>query len=324
MAAFRPPCLATWLFQFWFELVRGGCRLSFGIRGIKLSNDYIRQTLCFLRKSDLQFSLPTIRLVELQPNGTEYVKNGSYSNSNFNTLNQNKLLVAMVVFSLMDSFVDLKYPGLEGDSFNKRYKGLPNTKDNEIIFKEIYRIFKIIRNATIHSRNSITTLADKIQIQYTFKGTHKDTQFIFNCDINTINLIYSYLILYVELDGISTPYYDSLFRSYYDKIKSGITDFNDEFGDRLSLGLISSRLRLKINVRYIINNPDVEFDQENDLVKFNRYKVDEGYEEYYGADYYVNYNNLKYLIPDELLGDNEYLPIHSFLEWEYSGIYPVF
>jgi hypothetical protein len=237
----------------------------------------------------------------------------AYSSVNANKIGGNSLLVQMVIFSLIDSFIDLVHPSLEGLSFRKRYQGLPSSSDSDVIFMEGYRILKLIRNAAIHSRGAISTLNGNLQIQYTFNNTN----FTLQCSADAVLWLYSILILYVRMDWVGSSYYrEAVYRSYYDRVVSGIHLFSDEFGT--SLCQISSGMRLKITVRYLVENPKYTVNAAGEIA-FERYKLDPGCEASYGADYLLNRDGRQFLVPDEALGSGGELSAGALENWAFCG-----
>lgn len=279
------------------------------MQGNIVNNEYIDKTLKFIKKSDLRLRFTNYRDVNLLPNGNQQIKMSSFSSLSLNEISGNRLLAQMVIFSLIDSFIDFKYPSLEGLSFKKRYNNLPSSNDGEIIFKEAFRLLKIMRNAFIHSRSSISTPNNDMHIQYQFKNT----TFKLQCSSEAIEWMHSFLILYISRNGVGSAYVDAIWRSYYDKFIAGIQDFSDEF--MMPLQSISPGIRLKIVVRYRINNPEYHVSDDG-AFKFNKYIVDCGYERFYGADYLFERQGHQFIIPDEALDDYGRISSAAIEEWE--------
>lgn len=162
----------------------------------------------------------------------------------------------MIFFSIIDTFIDINYPNLEGQSFAKKYHDLQTTNDIDIMFKEVYRILKILRNASIHSKNSVSVRNDNsILVDYNFKGTNFKLEMSKHC----LELIYSLIFFVIKDMKYPLDYKEGLMRTYYEDIKRNIVIISDDFGVN-NLASISSRLRLKRTVRYNVINGTFSID----------------------------------------------------------------
>ncbi|UHD15179.1 hypothetical protein [Thiocapsa bogorovii] len=208
-----------------------------------MNNEYVKQTLAFIKKSDLPLLFPEFREVKLLPDGKWEQKIFSIARVRLNEIARNRLLVQMLIFTLVDSFIDLKYPTLDGLSFKKRYDGLSSGNDSEVIFRETYRLLKLMRNAAIHSRSGISTLNNELSIIYNFRST----QYELRCTSDAVMWLYSFVFLYISVGGDRSTYRDAIWRSYYDNISAGIRIISDEV--QSPLGSVAAGLRLKVNVR---------------------------------------------------------------------------
>ncbi|SDM50577.1 hypothetical protein [Halarsenatibacter silvermanii] len=89
-----------------------------------------------------------------------------------------------------------------------------------------------------------------------------------------------------------------LLRNYYDDIKSNISTLNDDLSSP-GLNNISSKLRLKRNLRYQIKNANYDL-LSNNIIKIPKSEN----EDIVGGcefDYIIKFNNKTYVLPNELL-----------------------
>lgn len=274
-------------------------------------NEFIEKTIKMLQRSDIIIHMPEHRKLEF--NGelkTIYIEVSEVVGQT--QLQDNLIFHLMVFFSIMDTFIDINYPHLEGQSFAKKYCDLQATNDIEIMIKETYRILKILRNASIHSKNAISVRNNNIIIvDYKYKGTAFKLEMSKNC----LELIYTLIFFLIKDMNYPLIYKEGLMRTYYDDIKSSITTISDDFGVN-NLASISSRLRLKRIVRYKIINPTFIIDSNKQLLTINRYQLHESEKEYSASDYHITANSKCYIIPDEILGINGEISFFSLIPWE--------
>jgi len=138
---------------------------------IKVVNEFIEKTIKMLQRSDIIIHMPEHRKIEFNDeHKTVYIEVSEVVGQT--QLQDNLIFHLMVFFSIIDAFIDINYPHLEGQSFAKKYCDLQATNDIEIMIKETYRILKILRNASIHSKNAISVRNNNIiVVDYEYKGT---------------------------------------------------------------------------------------------------------------------------------------------------------
>lgn len=260
-------------------------------------NDFIIKTIEFLKRSDVRFHLPEHREVELS-NNTQTVNITCEESFNKNRLNDNLIIHSMIFFSLFDAYIDSENQQYEGLSFRRKYDKLPCTTDYDIILKELYRILKVLRNTTVHSKSHISFNGKEILINYKFKGTN------FKLLISKLGLelIYSAILLVIDNRYLEL-YKAGLLREYYNEILLNIKDLKDDIGHN-NFKYISDGIRLKRHVRYRVINPDFSIDYDKEILYINKYKYECSS---YSADYLIEYNEGKYIIPEEILNDNRVL-----------------
>lgn len=276
-------------------------------------NDFVDKTVKLMKKSDIQVRMPEYRRIEIGQTTTVFIE--CYSSICQTRLADNLIFHLMVFFSLLDSYIDSQYPTLDGYSFAQKYRELPTNDDHEVIIKEVYRILKIFRNASTHSRSAITVLHDtEIIADYQYRKTN----FTLQMSKNSLELIYTVILLLLDTNEYSRQYLHGLLRTFYDDLKNEII-ISDEFGQN-NLANISSGVRLKRIVRYRITNPDYKIDTSTGLISIVRYTMHPTETEHYSCDYLIELNGKKYLIPNEVLNQAGEISIVDSVTWELKNI----
>lgn len=267
---------------------------------------FIDQTKDFLKRSDITIHELAVSEVEIGEDGkiTHYLHLGDvFGKAN---ISDNFLLHTMVFFTLADSQIDVNNPKLEGKNFSTRYRGLVAANDNDKIFKECYRILKIIRNSAIHSRSTLLMNDNVLSVNYTFKGTN------FKLEISKLGLelIYTYLLGAYVPDKNPQEYKEAVARSIYDDICNEIMAIEDEFGKNLKM--ISGGLRIKRR-RYRLMN--TLFQQNNEFLKIITKLKKGSNPENIPIDYLVQLNGLNLTLPEEILNSDKSIPLNDILKW---------
>ncbi|PEJ62420.1 hypothetical protein CN906_20710 [Bacillus toyonensis] len=222
----------------------------------------------------------------------------------------NIILQNIVMFSILDAHIDFKYPNFQGDSFAVKYRKLPDTDDLEIITKEIYRIFKLIRNASVHSMNSVTTTKQDVNVNYQFKQTN------FKLEISKegISILNGLLLRLISpLNKLTQSHHMHICRSMYKELSKEITCFQDDRGTGLK-GISYSPLKLMWRQREYIKNPNYEVVIDTILFK-TIYELTEYEIEAVGVDYLIEVDSQKYLIPAEIIHNNQ-IKIDDIYIWK--------
>lgn len=261
----------------------------------------------FLQSHNFNSIVIVRRPVKLTKNGEESTVAICFSDRlSFSQQNQMVPLTVQIIsiFALLDSWIDVNNQDIPiGGNFKNRYNRLPENNDKDLIFKELYRIFRKVRNITIHNSNSI----DINQEYINFNG--------FNIKINTLYWLYSTVCELFSKDWnlyYSETYHVSVLRYYYDKIKKELTESG--YSDDLDGGLkeITDGLRISVTVRYPVENPVCNILENS--IKVRRYYC--GPEQYgYKADYNISYQGNEYLIPDELLSEDDTVNKQELCKW---------
>ncbi|MEC1720153.1 hypothetical protein [Schinkia azotoformans] len=274
-------------------------------------DDFIKQTVSFLERTDTRIHAPEIRTVRYEENTTSLLMSDSevvYLNRA--NISDNVLLGIMFFFSIIDAKVDLLHPELDGESFRQRYKRMTKKSDDEIILSQLFRILKLLRNASVHSKNSIVIKNNEITCSY----SNMKTNFQLIITKLGLELIYSLILELVKTTMSTSLYYSSIRRTYYDDIKANIKVFADDLGDS-SLLELSNGIRLKRGVRYKITNSIFKIEKDYLIIE-KPYDLPEDEKLYRSCDYEVNYNGKNYLIPSEALDSNNKMDISHLCLWE--------
>lgn len=206
-------------------------------------------------------------------------------------------------FSCLDSIIDIENPELVGNNFKRKYNNMKIQTEADKVIKEVYRIMIIIRNVSAHDINSCI-FNSKIDINYEFKGTN----YILDMSQKGLRLIYG--IILTILNENSYPnfqinsYKDGIYVDFYRKILEEINNIQDD--KTLSI----------INIDFYIDYSrdklhDVKFSIANNKIKFN-YEL----HKHSNINFYINYNNENYVIPQEILDQHFEISLSSIEKWK--------
>lgn len=262
---------------------------------------FIRQTIDLLKNSDIRFHRTEIMPVTLNhETGVKQINIQSMVNFNSSSANlsDNLILQVMIMFTLLDAVIDSKYPNLEGKTFRNKYRNLPCNNDEEVIFKEIYRLLKLFRNASVHAASSINFADKYLVIEY----RHVDTLFRIKITKLGVALLFTYVLEFFEpRNDLTDAHILGCRRSLYDDLISEIKEFSDDFKTDLHL-IPMNQLRLKRSVRYKVGNPTYIIKGEDTIEIKSPYISDQPNR---GVDYLIEFKDKKALIPDEILKNNQ-------------------
>lgn len=279
------------------------------VKGANLLNDFIQQTVEFLKYSDIGIDNPSIESMTFNSDGTRELTLSSFGFTGAAEIKENVLLSVTILFSLLDVLVDKEFPELEGKSLRKRYLDLPSLNDYQIIFKEVYRIMKVFRNAIVHSKSSVSANNDSFSIDYDYKGSH----FRLAITSRALRMIFSMIVHFARLR--EAPYITGIFRNYYDEILNGIVAFSDDVNSPLAA--TSGGLRLK-RLRYRTKDRPHQIDEGANSLSISRYELPAPDNSWASLDYYVLVNGHLYLVPDEALNSSGAIAKIDLENWIYD------
>ena len=197
-------------------------------------------------------------------------------------------LCVLVLFSLLDMLVDKHVSGIEGENFKARYEALRVGNDYRIIFKETYRIMRLLRNAVVHCRSGVFRDSEKIDVEY---DTNHGTRCRLKITPHACLLVFSLIVHYAQVSESS--YMVGIIRSYYDDIRTGVNDLSDDIcGPLLNM---RGGIRLK-TARYRVTNPTCEMSARSDTLRISEIKLSDAERELFGIDYIVSVGGEEYLV----------------------------
>ena len=274
-------------------------------------NNFIQQTINLIEQSDFRLNFPEVLDTELEENGTKKISIEFIDRFGANIdIQNNFLLISSISFLLIDTYLDTIYEDLEGKSFKQRYEAIEENSDLNIMLKETYRVLKLIRNTTIHSKSAINIVDDSYIIGYRFR----DTDFHLTISKKSFENLISLVLFIIKIETNTNEYIVSLLRTYYKDIVLDIS-INDEFSD--SLSQVASNKLLKTMRRYRVINPT--YNINNNILKIKPMDIWEQEKDFSGIDYVVKINNEKYLIPNEILINNK-IAITDLEDWLYFDL----
>ena len=287
-----------------------------------MDESFYRNITTLLSKSDINFIETVIRPVSYSENGTNvslFCRDNLYMGPT--ELSKTPAISCLIVFTLFDAYLENKYDIQPGVSFRQKYNRLERDTNQEIIEKECYRLMKTIRNGFVHNISAITSIDDLFHFNYTSpQGT------VFNLDISSdkLELLYSIIILLVKgrYDINTKGHFENVICTMYNDLKKHVdisgkfTDDGDKgegTDDSFNLIAISSDIHFNTIVRYPVQNPSYEIDNDRRVIIKSIYNP--GYD-WYSADYCIEYSNKKYIIPQEILDEENSIDISDLSEWE--------
>ncbi len=225
----------------------------------------------------------------------------------------NKIFMNLIIFTFLDALVDKRQTELEGETLRYKYDKMPKGSEFEIIFRDIYRIFKVIRNASVHAQSRIHYVDGGLEIAYEFKNS----QYRLNCSNLGVKYINS-LIFFIARSNIELNknkemdhYTMAYLRFYYHKIRKEIADFKDDIDDALSESISLSLL--KTTTRYRVSEP-IHSDKGK-VFEFNKIVTNNPPEVAMG-EYFLRKGDKKFIIPVEALDPDNCITKNDFFKWE--------
>jgi hypothetical protein len=256
---------------------------------------FMDQTKNLIERSDIRIHTPELIPVDMHDNGTRTVNLHFHEYMNSASLNENFILNVLLFFGILDAFVDITHSDLAGKNFSDKNKHMPHSTDDEMVLHQTFRIYKLIRNATIHNMASISKTSDTVHIRYHFGK--RDYEII----ISTygLELLNSIAIEYISpFEVRCDSYAEALRRSFYGDLLSQISLIRDEYGE--SFLPISAGVRLHRSRRYRPNKVSYVV-KDGLIILLEKYPLDDIEISFAGVDYEINLNGDTYLIPHECL-----------------------
>lgn len=122
---------------------------------------------------------------------------------------------------------------------------------------------------------------------------------------NSLDDFYTLIVMYVKGDLGSGEYFLALAREIYERLRSGVRNLADDISSNLPVPSGTRRIRSKR--RNIVINHHYEI--QNSIIIFDEYRVD--FPEWEGADFFIEVDNQKLLIPNEVLDSNNEIRVDT-------------
>ena len=277
-------------------------------------NSFIIHTLMMLEDMGMSVRYQDIRHVTISEDGTSttHLEFCCMTGSRV-SIEQNQTMKFMMMFTVLDFYIDTKYPNLEGSSFSQKYKRIPHDNDNELMLREIFRVAKVLRNSLVHSPSSFEISSGHLNVNYQFR----DTEFFVKMSLDAQRDFYTSIVMYTKGDLGQGSYFLGVMRSVYKSAFSGIVCFSDEFGRQLSHP--SEGLEIKPYVREVVMNPDYDVEGGQVKIKFS----DRSSPEWQGMDFYIEHNGNDILVPKEALrSDLTISELDLVNNWRHDSAFP--
>lgn len=264
-----------------------------------------------LSNSDINFKSIETRVITKKENGITYLRDEFrevvYSRTE---LNNNPEITCLIMFTLLDTFLEKKYSIEPGINFKQKYKKLSTPTNINIIEKECYRLIRLMRNIYVHGIMSVSH-GDV----YKFNQFQKNKLFRIDITPEKIHLLYTIIILLInDKNFLKTKgHYGNIIATYYSELKEYV-DKNGNFSDDFSTSLLSilSFTELKTSVRYLYENTDYT-ENINKINILSKHTLES---ESFSIDFSIKYKGEKYLIPNEILDINNSILISDLQKWK--------
>lgn len=286
-------------------------------------NSYLINGLNILTQSGMMIEYPNITNQILnQDNKHIYYDEAKYGTEPLTSIESNPQLKFLILFSMLDYFIDVKYPDQIGKSFSNKYNGIKRVDDYTTMLSQIFRISKIIRNTLIHNPSLFVRGEKEISVQYEFKGT----DILLKITYKAFQLLNTAIFMFVKGDLGKGNYFLGIMRSIYDNILSGILEYSDEFTKKTnkvnnikSLLLPKDNFQILYKEREVIHQPN--YKKVDDFLIFSIDKVRLTHPE--KVDLLLIHDNITYLLPFKALDSECKISESNLIEnWIKEGNFP--
>ncbi|GLQ29523.1 hypothetical protein [Litoribrevibacter albus] len=274
-----------------------------------MNQPFIYNTLFFIENSDLHLMLPNIDHLNVSEDGGVGISIELSDSLCKNRLNGNWFLTQSIFFSLLDSIIDLNSPNLEGASFKRRYEDLDQSSPKKLVFKELYRVVKLIRNTIVHQKSAIDSNENGLSISYT---NTRGTQFSFCITNLGVRLLHTVCFLVCKTFKQDSFYIEYIINSYYELMLSEISGMSDEFGS--SLNRNNGLDKLPSTSIYRVRDTKYTFSGENQtyfVSTLARAKRDPNR----AYEYIIKVQSSLYIVPHERISENGAITKEEIDKW---------
>jgi hypothetical protein len=275
---------------------------------MSVSEEFVEVVLNYLSESKFDLRYPLFEVVECDDKGRTTLKievvDRFYLNDN-SLFDKNIIIQILVFFSLIDGYIDKEFSDLVGKTFRKKYDELDvgnnnvaEIHDEKLIMKETYRVFKLLRNACVHSIHSIDA-SDRIKIEYEYRNT----QYKLNISKDGFGLLLSMVVIIIDERISPEKYRAGIMRTYFKDVLESITVFEDDIEKPIwsALNDINGDVFLARNHRYQVKNVEVQYAKHSETIKIINSHLYNYKNNYSSMDYIVEIKGKHYKIPDEIL-----------------------
>lgn len=230
---------------------------------------------------------------------------------------QNDLIsVAELCFKYLNEYCQKKYTIKKGLTWAKTYKKIPMNCFFDKLVKNIYRILKTIRNATIHEQ-TIELKENSVFIDYDFH-THYHLDISYNMLSNIFRVISG--IYKGSIEGRNSAYYLGVLTWYYISIQPGNElSLSDDFRelkrdnkldnlDKKEIKYFDEVLVIEPIREHIYKNVAYEVQESKIRILTKKKHLEK-------TDYSITYNNKDYIIPEEALNEQNQLELDELERW---------
>lgn len=261
-------------------------------------NAYLDELVQFIHNKRIIESPILHKEVELLDDGTSNVKISFQCRISEQNESLPFSIKQSMIFMLLDAHIDNINPELSSGNFKNKYESLNECNKNNEILKEIYRIFRFIRNNIIHDMNSIISTDGEIIIH----GIKNSILRMNKCTINIMN----YIVYIIVFNDMNDSYNSLILQNSYERFRAGVIEFKDDITENKFIKNIEPDVKFKSFNRPILIGAKSRISNKNDALEINLYHDINPYE---SEDYLVNVNDEFYFLPNEILEKDDNLNI---------------
>jgi hypothetical protein len=267
-----------------------------------------------LEDAGLSVRYPEIHEAAFNKDGKSTVHRRFFAiNSRRVSIEQNPQMKFMMIFALLDFYVDAAYPDLEGKSYHQKYKHFSASSDFEVILRQLFRVAKVIRNALVHNHSAFSIIDGHVNVNY----THNKTDFSVQMTTEALTDFYTSVVMYLKGDMGKGNYFLGIVRWIYWNFSAGIKDFSDEFGRTLDQP--SANIKIKPYVRQLVLHPQHEVSGGLIRIIIPAPQL----QAWESMDFYIEHNGEGYLVPLEALDKTISISEHDLVRnWKNEGSFP--
>ncbi|MDT2391726.1 hypothetical protein ABQD97_20345 [Enterococcus avium] len=281
----------------------------------------IEDALQMIRASKITlrpFSIYTLTIVDGGPKKIiSTLSEGSFADGKKYT----NLAYAVIgpLFTIVDALANEVIPDKSDSDFKIKQNCLPDSSIDQKIFKECYRILRIMRNFSVHAISSISvTDEDSILFENSSDDFTKDSRILVSKE--GLNYLATYVVEYIsDYKEYSIKHKREILKSYYTEFRKRLIVFEDgEVSKKPLLSIKKINAYFKIGTRFYVENPNYELVNLSKKLKITSGLPSEDDPEWQSRDYLIeeiNFEDKRYLVPHEALDDNSEISITEMKEY---------